>query len=212
MQASNYRNNRSYTNQLIQQNDNKISLAQDNHRWWFFDSRSNLPRQANGLWKIDSGLVKGYTLLEDGSIVTLGVWTSGEVVSHVFTNINPYELECITEVKASLIPWKKSEKDVDFVLSYIQSVYELGIIRDYKTTDVIILKLFSWLGKKIGKETPNGQLIDVRLTHQDIADILGISRVTVTRNLNQLEKQGRIKQNPLHRFILKEEDVWHYEI
>ncbi|MBD2654257.1 Crp/Fnr family transcriptional regulator [Synechocystis sp. FACHB-383] len=187
-------------------------LAQEYHKWHFFDSRSNLPHRINNVWKIDSGLVKGYTLLEDGSIVTLGVWSNSEIISHTFTNIKPYELECLTEVKASLVPWKKSEENIDLLLTYIQSVHELGIIRDYKTTDLMIIKLFDWLGKKIGKRVPNGKLIDVRLTHQDIADILGITRVTVTRNLNHLEKQGRIKQNSLHRFVLNEEEIWHYEI
>ncbi|MGL5033935.1 MAG: helix-turn-helix domain-containing protein, partial [Microcystaceae cyanobacterium] len=67
-------------------------------------------------------------------------------------------------------------------------------------------------GKKFGKETPKGQLIDLRLTHQDIADILGTTRVTVTRSLTQLEKQGLIERNPLHRFIIREEELWHYEI
>ncbi|MFN9176098.1 MAG: helix-turn-helix domain-containing protein, partial [Synechocystis sp.] len=86
------------------------------------------------------------------------------------------------------------------------------LIRNYKTTDIMLIKLFTWLSRKNGKKTPNGQLIDIRLTHQDIAEILGITRVTVTRSLLQLEKQGLIERNPLHRFILKEEEIWHYEI
>lgn len=210
MQTSSYRAN--HKNLPSNQSNEKMFLAQEYRKWHFFDSRSNLPHRINSVWKIDSGLVKGYTLLEDGSIVTLGVWSNGEIVSRTFTNIKPYELECLTEVKASLVPWKKSEENIDLLLTYIQSVHELGIIRDYKTTDLMIIKLFDWLGKKIGKRVPHGKLIDVRLTHQDIADILGITRVTVTRNLNQLEKQGRIKQNSLHRFILNEEEIWHYEI
>jgi len=41
---------------------------------------------------------------------------------------------------------------------------------------------------------------------------LGATRVTVTRTLNQLEQQGLIERLPLQRIILREEEVWHYEI
>nr|WP_275265888.1 helix-turn-helix domain-containing protein [Gloeothece citriformis] len=56
------------------------------------------------------------------------------------------------------------------------------------------------------------QLIDLGLTHQEISEILGATRVTITRVINQLEQQGLIERHPLHRIILKDEEVWHYQI
>jgi uncharacterized protein (DUF849 family) len=156
--------------------------------------------------------VRGYTWLEDGSVITLGLWGEGEGVSKTFTQIQPYQLECLTEVEASLIPWQNSPENINILLSHIQSMQELVIIRSHKTVETMLMALFNWLGKKFGKETSQGQLIDLRLTHQDISDILGTTRVTVTRLLNQLEKQGVIERNPLHRFVLREEEMWHYEI
>ena len=179
---------------------------------WIFDARANLPHKPNSLWKIYSGVVRGYTWLEDGTVITLGIWGKGEVVSKIFSRIQPYQLECLTEVKASLIPWHNSPENNELLLAYIQSIQELSIVRSHKTVETMLLKLFNWLGKKFGKETAKGQLIDLRLTHQDIADILGTTRVTVTRSLNQLEKQGLIERNPLHRFVIREEEFWHYEI
>ncbi|MFM7441527.1 MAG: Crp/Fnr family transcriptional regulator [Snowella sp.] len=179
---------------------------------WTFDARTNLPQKANDLWKINSGVVRGYTWLEDGSVITLGLWGEGEGVSKTFAQIQPYQLECLTEVEAFLIPWQNSPENINILLSHIQSMQELVIIRSHKTVETMLMALFNWLGKKFGKETSQGQLIDLRLTHQDISDILGTTRVTVTRLLNQLEKQGVIERNPLHRFVLREEEMWHYEI
>jgi CRP-like cAMP-binding protein len=179
---------------------------------WTFDARTNLPQKANCLWKINSGVVRGYTWLEDGSVITLSLWGEGEGVSKTFAQIQPYQLECLTEVEASLIPWQNSPENINILLSHIQSMQELVIIRSHKTVETMLMALFNWLGKKFGKETSQGQLIDLRLTHQDISDILGTTRVTVTRLLNQLEKQGIIERNPLHRFVLREEEMWHYEI
>jgi hypothetical protein len=39
-----------------------------------------------------------------------------------------------------------------------------------------------------------------------------ITRVTITRLLNQLKAQGQIARLPLHRIVLKETELWHYEI
>ena len=57
-----------------------------------------------------------------------------------------------------------------------------------------------------------GRLIDLRLTHQDLAELLGTTRVTVTRSLIQLEQQGLIQRLSLQRIVLQSTDCWHYEI
>jgi hypothetical protein len=63
------------------------------------------------------------------------------------------------------------------------------------------------------REVEKGHLIDLRLTHQEIAEILGITRVTVTRLLREFEQQGAIARLP-HKFIvLRDRDpFWYYEI
>ena len=51
------------------------------------------------------------------------------------------------------------------------------------------------------------------LTHQDIAELIGLTRVTVTRLLNAFEKQGII-QRVQRQFIVLHDQVpfWHYQI
>jgi CRP-like cAMP-binding protein len=73
--------------------------------------------------------------------------------------------------------------------------------------------LLSWLAKKFGQEVAQGQLIDLRLTHQEIAEIMGTTRVTVTRLLKELETQGIIQRLPRKFIVLHEKQpFWHYEI
>lgn len=86
------------------------------------------------------------------------------------------------------------------------------IVRGYKTVDIMLIKLLAWLSKRFGREVEQGRLIDMRLTHEDIADLLGSTRVTITRILKQLEEDGLIHRLRLHRIVLREEEVWHYEI
>ena len=56
-----------------------------------------------------------------------------------------------------------------------------------------IKMLFLMLSETYGKETPKGVLLSVKLIHQDIADMTGLTRETVTRVLDKLQKAGEIK-------------------
>lgn len=53
--------------------------------------------------------------------------------------------------------------------------------------------LFLMLAETYGKTTPRGMLLSVKLIHQDIADMTGLTRETVTRVLDRLQKAGEIK-------------------
>jgi CRP/FNR family transcriptional regulator len=56
-----------------------------------------------------------------------------------------------------------------------------------------IKMLFLMLSETYGKETPKGVLLSIKLIHQDIADMTGLTRETVTRVLDKLQKAGEIK-------------------
>jgi CRP/FNR family transcriptional regulator len=56
-----------------------------------------------------------------------------------------------------------------------------------------IKMLFLMLAETYGKETPRGVLLSIKLIHQDIADMTGLTRETVTRVLDKLQKAGEIK-------------------
>lgn len=56
-----------------------------------------------------------------------------------------------------------------------------------------IKMLFLMLAETYGKETPRGMLLSIKLIHQDIADMTGLTRETVTRVLDKLQKAGEIK-------------------
>ncbi len=56
-----------------------------------------------------------------------------------------------------------------------------------------IARLLISLSESYGKVTTNGIRVDFRLTHQDIADLVGSSRVTVTQVLNRFRTSGWIE-------------------
>jgi CRP-like cAMP-binding protein len=177
-----------------------------------FSLRSSLPFKRESLWKIEAGVVRTLTYLEDGTIATLELWGSGDVVGKALSRINPFQIECLTNVEVTLLPVEKYEQLAEVLLIHVQQMEVLMMIRSYKRVDIMLIKLLSWLTTRFGHAIAAGNLIDLRLTHQDIADLLGTTRVTVTRTLSKFEEQGIIERLRGHRIVLKVEGVWHYEI
>jgi CRP-like cAMP-binding protein len=177
-----------------------------------FSPRSLLPLRPNSLWKIESGVVRTITWLEDDTIAATGLWGVGDIVGKALSKVEPYQLECLTKVEVSLLPVSLLHQETEALLRHIRQAEEFSLIRSYRKIDAMVIKLLSWLAKKFGREVENGHLIDLRLTHQDIAEMLGTTRVTITRTLSHFEQQGLIHRLPLRRIVLKEDEIWHYEI
>ncbi|HEY9825267.1 MAG TPA: Crp/Fnr family transcriptional regulator [Stenomitos sp.] len=178
-----------------------------------FPTRSLIPCDANRLFKITSGIVRTLTYLDDGTPVVFGLWGEQEVVGSLLSQANPYYIESFTDVKGIFFMPENPIEMTEHIKSYLRQVESLMLIRSHRTIDVRLIHLLSWLSQRFGEEkSARGQLINLRLTHQDLADLLGATRVTVTRTLGQLEDQGLIQRLPLGRILLKESDVWFYQI
>jgi CRP-like cAMP-binding protein len=178
----------------------------------YFTRRTFLPEQHNSLWKIETGFVRTYTYLENGTTVALGLWGAGDIVGRSLSKLEPYQMECLTKVEATILPINEWHNSTETLLAHIQQAEELMVIRSYKKVDTMLIKLLAWLSKRFGSEVEKGRLIDMRLTHEDLAEMLGSTRVTITRILGQFEQEGLIDRLSLHRIVLKEEDIWYYEI
>jgi CRP-like cAMP-binding protein len=176
-----------------------------------FSRRSHFPNRSNDLWKIEAGLVRTVTWLEDATIITLGLWGPGDTIGQPISKSDPFQIECLTQVKATLLS-AELYLNRDLLLEHIQQLENFMIMRSYKKVDFMLYKLLNWLAQKFGSEVEQGHLIDMNLTHQDLAEIIGTSRVTITRTLGIFEQQGLIERLPLHRTIVRPSEVWHYEI
>jgi len=189
-----------------------IATSHSKNTKQYFTRRTFLPEQHNSLWKIETGFVRTYTYLENGTTVALGLWGPGDIVGRILSKLEPYQMECLTKVEATVLPISEWHNPTEILLAHIQQAEELMVIRSYKKVDTMLIKLLAWLSKRFGSEVEKGRLIDMRLTHEDLAEMLGSTRVTITRILGQFEQDGLIDRLSLHRIVLKEEDIWYYEI
>jgi CRP-like cAMP-binding protein len=115
-----------------------------------FSRRSLLPLGANYLWKIESGVVRTLTWLEDGTTVTLGLWGVGDVVGRVLSTAEPYQIECLTPVEVTLLSLDKWYQVNEAIIRHTQQIQELLQIVHCRSVDASLLKLLAWLAKKFG--------------------------------------------------------------
>lgn len=164
-----------------------------------FRHREHLPAQ--GVWQIESGYVRSITWDEIGTVSALGIWGTGDIVGHSLSNIEPYQIECLSPVLTREIVL--SSDSIHLLLSHSQQIEILLNCVHVKQVSERLIRLLEWLAQRFGKRNEQGYVIDVPLTHQSIADLIGSTRVTVTRLLNQLERTGQIQQLRQHRIFLR---------
>ena len=179
----------------------------------YFQRRDQLPTRRDHLWKIESGVVRTFTYLENGTVVTLGLWGVGDVVSRVLSKADPYYMECVTPVQATSVPISEFDNLQPLLIEHIHQLQSFLEIVHSRPVVEALHKLLILLANKFGSNVPHGQLIEFHLTHQEIAESIGTTRVTVTRLLKEFEQQGIIERLNRQFIILPgHQPFWHYEI
>ncbi len=178
-----------------------------------FERRCLLPLRQNELWKIETGAVRVLTWSEEGTVMPLGLWGPEDVVGAVLSKAEPYQIECLTRVQATLWPVETWPEVMQALLRHTQQLEEFLLMRQHRPIEVSLLRLLTWLSKRFGRQVEQGLLIDLRLTHQEIAELIGSNRVTVTRMLSTFEKQGIIcRQRRSFVLVPDRQPFWYYEI
>lgn len=174
----------------------------DNIEHRTFASSELIPLQADSYWLLQQGIVKICAWTEEGHPITLGYWGEKDIVGRPLPLVYPCQVKCLTQVHALSIPMHKSNSVNDFIHRHLRQTEELlYIMRAEKMRDRLC-QMLTWLGQKFGKEIEIGQLIDIHITHQDLAEIIGATRVTVTKLVNLLEKEGFLSRPERNTIVL----------
>ncbi|NEQ21593.1 MAG: Crp/Fnr family transcriptional regulator [Microcoleus sp. SIO2G3] len=153
-----------------------------------------MPLEPDTLWKIELGVVRSFTWDEEGRTVTLGFWGKGDVVGHLLSRMKPYQVECLTTVQISELSPENSYLQHALLVHAWRSEELLTIVHQPSIADRLV-QLLLWLSNQFGQPVASGTLLELRLTHQDLADTIGSTRVTVTRLLNEMEREGKIERS-----------------
>jgi CRP-like cAMP-binding protein len=165
-------------------------------------------------WKVESGIVRSVSWDEEGHLHVLGIWGVGDLIGHASERIVPYQLECLANATVSKMT--NFYELPDLLLRRQQITEELLNLAYARTVSDRLFRTLRWLGDRFG--CPHqvrdfqgrrilGRLVEIRLTHQQLADLAGTTRVTVTRLLSELEKSDRILRMRRGHFLIVEQQA-----
>lgn len=163
---------------------------------------------------LTSGFVRMYGISPTGAELTIHIYTPGSLfpLMWIVNNIpNRYYFESLDKAVLYVAPkeeiaqlfrnneglWQGIVKRLIDGLDKVSSRLELLA---YEKAQLRIISTLLYLARHFGKETKKGILIKVKFSHRDIATFAGMSRETVSRELEKLHKQGLI--NWYKRFII----------
>lgn len=174
-------------------NDTALKLYQKGDR---------IPSASCYLWTIRSGIVRTLTWTDAGEVIPLGFWGPDNVVGAFIAQVAPYEIECLTEVQAEPFNPLKPLPNKTLLGHVSQSSQFILLLRCHRM-EYRLEQFIAWFAEQFGQHRPDGIYLPVSLTHQQLAEAIGSTRVTVTRIMKQLERSGKItwsrKQQIVHQ-------------
>jgi CRP/FNR family transcriptional regulator, cyclic AMP receptor protein len=87
---------------------------------------------------------------------------------------------------------KVLEKLLQILCSRLRDSWRRIYLLNFKHASDRVKTLFLSLSFENGSKTPEGIVLNLKLTHQEIADMTGLTRESVTRVLDKLQKEGAI--------------------
>src|SRR4030042_6672040 len=88
---------------------------------------------------------------------------------------------------------KVLEKMLQILCSRLRESWKRIEILNFNDASQRIKMLFLLLSHDNGQKTPEGVVLNIKLTHQNIADMVGLTRETVTRVIDKFRRDGEIK-------------------
>ncbi len=161
----------------------------------------------NALFIVNEGLVKLSSTDEAGEETVLRIFSQGDVFGEIFIGVGRrlFAATALADCEVTVIPRQSFERllatiprlGVNFAsLLSIRLAEAEARIGEFSHTSASerLERVLLNLNRAHGTETHRGRRIDIRLTHQLLADIIGASRETVSRHLKRLERQGALKR------------------
>jgi CRP-like cAMP-binding protein len=177
------------------------------------------------VYLVKEGYVKVYTILDSGDMRTLLILGPGDIFPLSFSMSFDWEnysvryfYQSLTNAHLKVMDTAELKRLVDsdvkvknLYLEYIAStnqavMNQLEIMKSKKAINKILL-LLPYLISKLGRQIrPNVYQLKVKLSHQELADLSGVTRETTTTLIKKLEKAGKLKQKGGRLEIKTKED------
>jgi len=171
-----------------------------------------IPLSGEYIWLVRQGLVKLSTFSEQSEEVLVGLAGPSMTFGSGLTSLPAYQATVLSDqvhlVSVSLTEIAASPQLAQSLLPRInqrlQQTESLLAIAGQRHVTKRLSQLLLLLKQEFGQPVAEGTRLTVRLTHQELANACCTTRVTVTRQLQEFQQQGKITLCPQRHLVLKE--------
>ncbi|HEY9634493.1 MAG TPA: Crp/Fnr family transcriptional regulator [Coleofasciculaceae cyanobacterium] len=182
----------------------------EGRRLHFYAKGEEIPLVSQGVWQVCQGIVQLSTLCQNGEEVWLGWAEPSTFFGQWFSILKSYQATALSDVHLtwfSLAEIHASGRLAQVILPQLvrrtRQTEALLAISGQRRVEERLQHLLVLMKQEIGQPVAEGTRIGVRLTHQNLANAIGTTRVTVTRLLSKLKSEGAIAIDRDRHIVLK---------
>lgn len=182
---------------------------QDRHTHAFKGGQP-IPMAPHDLWIVCRGIVQLSTLFPSGDEAVLGLVYPEMPFGLPLTRLDPYEAIALSDTVLMKLNHGELESSPLLAQGVLQQLSRrlqqtealLAMVSQRRVCDRL-QQLLLMLNQEVGQVTPEGMRLEVRLTHQQLANLLGTTRVTITRLLGCLRQEGWLSIDKTRHLVIK---------
>ena len=184
--------------------------SNEGRRLHFYERGEEIPLLAQGVWQVCRGLVQLSTFHPYGEEVVLGWAQPSTFFGMWLTRLHPYQAKALSDIYIRWFSICEIEASPPLAHTMLTQVIRqrrqteaLLAIAGLRRTEDKLQQLLLLLKQEVGETVPEGTRLAVRFTHQNLANTIGTTRVTVTRLLGKFQRRGDLTIDGERHMILK---------
>jgi CRP-like cAMP-binding protein len=184
--------------------------SQEGKRIYYYDRGDCIPLLASGFWQVERGVIQLSRSDLNGDEVTLGWATANTSFGVSLSDYTHYQAMALSDVS---LRWFSQNEifNSDFLSRIfieqlnrrIVKTEELLSIANIRRVEDRLWQLLLFLQGEMGEIVAEGTRLTVRFTHQNLANAICTTRVTVTRLLKDFQLNNVICLDSKRHIIVK---------
>ena len=176
-----------------------------------YDKGDEICGSKSEIWQIYRGVVQLSKIQQNGDEIILGWVSANGVFGNNLDSSQMYRAIALSDVYAK----RYSSQDVfrqPLLAKQFLSQFSDRLIKYQKLLSIISIRrvedrlkqLLLMLKQEIGQPEDDGVRLQVRFTHQHLAEVIHTTRVTVTRVLGDFQTQGSIYFDDTRHIVIRD--------
>ncbi len=148
---------------------------------------------AESTLEVEEGVVALTVIHDDGAEVLLGLYGPGQILAGHPEDTCCIQLYAHAAAKVRIQSWPETVGQAgaaERLRDRLRHLEAWAAMQARPQIEQRLLGILSLLAEQFGRATPRGMVIDVRITHAQLASAVGATRATVTRRIGLLRRRG----------------------